>query len=184
MRMAVCTAAVLAMLLDPTIARAGSLKVFSGSAVIQAGSYTTWQLNIDIDAMDTPTLAGRVTASGGEGNDIRVLVVTDSGLQNWKNNHGSNAIYSSGKVTVADVAASFAKSGTYYLVMDNTFSPLTAKTVTGELTLEWNSVDVETAIGLAALVGVLLLGALAGGIVVALWRKRGRVPPGAQPPST
>src|SRR5207244_10907833 len=46
-----------------------------------------------------PTVSGRFTASGGTGNDIAVMVLSQEDFINWQNGHASTAYYSSGKTT-------------------------------------------------------------------------------------
>ena len=73
---------------------------------------------------------GDFTASGGLGNDIEVLFLSETDLVNWRNGHPAKAFYSSGKVTTGNLNVNIpAIAGTYYLVFNNRFSLLAQKSV-------------------------------------------------------
>ncbi len=116
---------------------AGSITILNGSTVVQPLNSTGWSVKADMSVMADPTISGHVTASGGAGNDIQVLVLTESDYSNWKNNHTVRPIYNSGQVTAADVRARLPESGTYYVVLSNVFSTFTPKTVEGTLKVSW-----------------------------------------------
>src|SRR5437870_2074040 len=84
---------------------AGSLNILNGSKVVQALSYEGWDIKPDFNLMADPTVEGHVTASGGMGNDIQVLIFTDSQFLNWRNGHEVTPVYNSGQVTADDVHA-------------------------------------------------------------------------------
>jgi hypothetical protein len=119
---------------DPDV---GSLNILNGSKVIQALGYEGWDLKPDFNLMADPTVEGRVTASGGTGNDIQVLIFTDSQFLNWKNGHEVTPVYDSGQVTAADVHAVLPGPGTYHVILSNKFSAFTPKTVEGTLRMTW-----------------------------------------------
>lgn len=125
-----------------------SAPVFEGSVAVGALSGKAYSLRVDSELMTEPTIEGRVTAIGGTGNDIVVLVLSETDYINWKNNHSVSAIYSSGQVTVAELAVPLSKAGTYYVVFSNLFSGITPKTVTGRIDLKWTRMP--TAAELAA----------------------------------
>lgn len=115
----------------------GSVTILNGSRVVQALSYLSWTVAADTSVMAEPTILGRITASGGTGNDIRLLVLSEPDFANWKNNHPVAPIYDSGQITSADVKARLGDAGTYYVVLSNMFSTVTPKTVEGTLALTW-----------------------------------------------
>ena len=86
--------------------------------------------------MTNPRIVGHVEATGGSGNDIDVMVFSQTDFTNWKNNHGVAPLYNSGQVTAADVNVPVA-AGDYVVVLSNTFSAFTPKTVAGSLRLAW-----------------------------------------------
>jgi hypothetical protein len=78
-----------------------------------------------------------VQASGGSGNDVEVLILSDTHFLNWKNGRSVTPLYDSGKVTGAEVFARPSASGTYYMVLSNTFSAITPKAVGANVQLLW-----------------------------------------------
>lgn len=116
---------------------AGSLSILNGSKVVQAFDYEGWDLKPDFDLMADPTVEGHITASGGMGNDIEVLIFTDSQFLNWKNGHKVTPVYNSGHVTAADVHAVLPGPGKYHVILSNMFSAFTPKTVDGSLRMTW-----------------------------------------------
>jgi len=116
---------------------AGSQSVFSGSTDVPALNQTGWSIKTDMNMMSEPAITGHLTASGGLGNDIQVLVLSETDYANWNNGHTVTPLYNSGQVTAADVNARLPESGTYYVVLSNKFSTFTPKTVTGDLRMTW-----------------------------------------------
>jgi hypothetical protein len=164
-----------------------SISIFRGSAAVEAMGSTGFKIKVDPDRMTQTQLVGRVTASGGSGNDIEVVVVTDADFVNWKNNHTTHPLFKSGQVTVADIDLSISGGGTYYLVFSNLFSAMTPKTISGHVDLKWIQLPSAAEIAaaqaqakseleqaqreqrntiLVALVALLVVGAALGGVVV------------------
>jgi hypothetical protein len=75
-------------------------------------------------------IAGNVQASGGTGNDIRVLVAK-----------GQSLAYDSGRRRSVVLSVDFSEPGQYALIFDNSFSVLSPKTVTGRIVLVSWGVD-------------------------------------------
>ena len=69
-------------------------------------------------------IAGSVQAVGGSANDIRVLVVK-----------GQSIIFDSGKRRTIVMSVDFSEPGQYTLIFDNTFSLVSAKVVSGTVSL-------------------------------------------------
>jgi len=124
-------------LLMPRVSRAEEISILNGSVAVEAGRYHHYAVKVDLRVMRDAAIIGHVQARGGTGNDIAVKVMTESGFLNWKNGHTNTPLYNSGRVTAADVRARITESGTYYVVLSNTFSTLTPKTVEGSLRLSW-----------------------------------------------
>ena len=76
-------------------------------------------------------------ASGGSGNDIRVLLFNPTNYLNWKNGHESFVMYQSGVVTAADMSVPITQPGQYFLVLDNKFSAFTEKAVSVQDFIEY-----------------------------------------------
>jgi len=91
--------------------------------------YSFYTLSVPVGAHNVQ-VRGHFQATGGTGNDIEVFLLNDEQYTNWKNGHGTQTYYNSGKITVGDVQAVLPDGvGTYYLVFNNNFSALTAKAV-------------------------------------------------------
>lgn len=84
-----------------------------------------------------PTVSGKFAASGGSGNDIAVMILSQDDFTNWQNGHASTAYYSSGKATVGTINVTVPSGQTLYLVFDNTFSVLSAKSVNSNIVLTY-----------------------------------------------
>ncbi len=83
-------------------------------------------------------LKGHFSATGGTGNDINVVLLTDDDRVNWQNGHEIHALYNSGKVTQDTVNVMLpADAGKYCLVFNNKFSLLTPKAVQANVALTY-----------------------------------------------
>lgn len=163
-----------------------SRTIFTGSAAVEALNSTYYEVSIDSDRMTSPRLTGRLTAAGGSGNDIVVLVMSDADFMNWKNGHEVRPLFNSGQVTVADLDVALPGAGDYRLVLSNQFSSMTPKTVSGQVRLRWvqapspeevaaaeaaNKAELERVQRdesntlLVGLLVVLVLGGLIGGLI-------------------
>ena len=107
-------------------------------------AFTVPQLGLRYHKFSVPAGAinvrvqGHFSASGGERNDIEVALMTDDEFVNWQNHHPVTTIYSSQKVTQGTVNASLpSDAGTYYLIFNNKFSPISPKAVQDNLTLQY-----------------------------------------------
>jgi hypothetical protein len=101
---------------------------------------STWSFyTVDVtSAMLTPHLEGTFTASGGSGNDIKVLVMTATDYINWSNGHTVYPEYNSGQLTTGSFDV-YLSVGSYYLVYDNSFSTLSDKNVTTLVHLNYDT---------------------------------------------
>ncbi len=79
---------------------------------------------------------GSFTASGGSGNDIRVLLMTKNDFINFTNGHKYQRLYDSGQTSVSDLDVFLASDdGKYVLAFDNSFSLFTKKEVNADISL-------------------------------------------------
>jgi hypothetical protein len=152
-----------------------SVPILNGSVAVQALSNVAYTVKVDRSVMSDPMIVGHVEATGGTGNDIQVMVGTESAYTNWKNGHTANAIYCTGQVTAADVRAPLPESGTYVVMLSNEFSAFSPKTVTGSLRLTWTPPALSLAPGgglhaPALALAAFLLVAGVGLLFYALWR--------------
>jgi len=113
-------------------------KVSVGKAAlsVRASQSAVYTFNVPVGATNAK-VQGHFAATGDSGNDIEVRLFTEAQFTNWKNDHETPALYSSGKVSVGDVAAALPTAGTYYLVFNNKFSWLSAKTIQDNLVLSY-----------------------------------------------
>jgi len=81
---------------------------------VNASSYSWFEYNYE----QTTTLSGRFRATGGNKNDIRVMIMDADSFENYKNGSEFKIYYDSGRVTVSNFKATLA-AGKYYLVFDN-----------------------------------------------------------------
>lgn len=75
-------------------------------------------------------IAGSIQASGGSGNDIRILVLK-----------GNSVVFDSGQRRSVVISVDFSQPGQYTLVFDNAFSLLSPKIVAGRISLVHWGVD-------------------------------------------
>lgn len=111
--------------------------VLNGSVAVQALGYVAYSVTVTPSVMTNPHIAGHVQAVGGSGNDIVVMVFSATDFVNWKNNHSVAPLFNSGQVTAADINVAVPDAGDYVVVLSNTFSAFTPKTVAGDIHLAW-----------------------------------------------
>lgn len=109
------------------------------------GSLDTWvaasakgvfTIQMPSDGARESTLVARLQASGGSGNDVRVLLFDEDNYLNWSNGHAAKALFDGGQTTVTQMQVAVEPGRTYLLVLDNSFSWMADKRVRGEL-VEW-----------------------------------------------
>ncbi len=82
---------------------------------------------------------GTFSASGGAGNDVETYIFSNDDFVNWQNRHPVRTFYNSGRVTQGTLEVTLPPiAGTYYLVFNNNFSLLSAKTVQTSIRLHFN----------------------------------------------
>jgi len=177
--------AVAAALLLPHLASAEVNQLLNGSIAVEASHAKSFTFHVDQSEMSNPMLVGHLQASGGTGNDIEVLVLSESDYQNWANDHKVTPLYNSGRVTAADLNVSLPATGNYRLVLSNSFSVMTPKTVEGRVSLSWTPAIVANAaatgvvgMGLLVILGLLAIpGVIAGVIVWAIMSRKKKAAP-------
>lgn len=82
---------------------------------------------------------GTFSARGGAGNDVEAYIFSNDDFVNWQNRHPVHTFYNSGRVTQGTLEVTLPPiAGTYYLVFNNNFSLLSAKTVQTSIRLRFN----------------------------------------------
>jgi hypothetical protein len=81
-------------------------------------------------------VVGHFHASGGEGNDIQVVIANADNFENWKNGHTARVLYQSPVTTTDMLNVPISASGTYYLAFSNKFSVFNSKNVSSDIQLQ------------------------------------------------
>ena len=106
-----------------------TLTATSPALVVNPLSFYCYRFDIPQGASGV-MMRGDFTASGGLGNDIEVLLLSETDLTNWRNGHAASMLYDSGKVTTGAINVNLPPDPrTYYLVFNNRFSALARKSV-------------------------------------------------------
>lgn len=84
-------------------------------------------------------VTGAFVASGGSGNDVKVWILDEQGLTNFKNGHQPSSYYSSGEKTTETINASIPSGTQLYLIYDNSYSFLSSKQVNTTVDLVYTS---------------------------------------------
>ena len=98
----------------------------SEAAVVQPGQFLYYQFSIP---STTCAVTGRIVGLAGGNKDFQALVMDENSFLNWKTNHQAQAYWQSGQVAATNIGVRLNGPATYYLVVSNVFSPVTAKTV-------------------------------------------------------
>jgi hypothetical protein len=113
-----------------------SNKLFTGLVAVKAGGYVTNTFSVE-PGMQNFRLTGHFQASGGTGNDIQAVLATEDEFQNWVNGHQAKVFYSTAQTTTGNLNVGPLVPGRYVLAFSNTFSLLTDKNVSAEITANW-----------------------------------------------
>jgi hypothetical protein len=114
--------------------------VVDGVITIPANEYYEASFTVNTTIMHNARVVGTFEASGGAGDDIEALIITDAVFAKWTQGHNGPTIYDSGKLTASSVNVTISDSGVYHLIFDNSFSLISSKEVTAKLNLVWSSV--------------------------------------------
>jgi hypothetical protein len=119
----------------PPQIKTGNQQVVQQAFTVKPEAFRYFKVEIPPSLRNT-TLSGRFSTSGGQGNDIQVIVTNEDGLTNIKNGHSGRVWYDSGKVTVGNVNVRLSP-GTYYIIFNNRFSVFSNKAVSADIHLEY-----------------------------------------------
>lgn len=116
-------------LIDRLTKKPGSVPLSNQALTINQLGYSYFKLDVPAKASSV-ALRGNFSASGRGGNTIEAYVFSEADYVNWQNNQQADPFYSSGKVTMGTIDANLPTGpGSYYLVFNNKFSVLAAKTI-------------------------------------------------------
>lgn len=105
---------------------------------LSAGQYRYTRFEVPQNA-GAVRVEGTFSASGGAGNDVEAYIFSNDDFVNWQNRHPVRTFYNSGRVTQGTLEVTLpALAGTYYLVFNNNFSLLSAKTIQTSIRLHFN----------------------------------------------
>ncbi|NJD98517.1 MULTISPECIES: emp24/gp25L/p24 family protein [Thermococcus] len=96
-----------------------TITIASGTYTVDPGTTRKFSFSVPYDASDVRVKL-EFEAKGGSGDDIIVKIVDSNG----------RVVYNSGQVTKVYTTVNLYGGGTYYLVLDNTFSLISSKDVT------------------------------------------------------
>lgn len=105
---------------------------------IEANKYIYIPFTFPETGMKNPTLYGYIHAKGGTNNDIKLRIMDQVNFVNWSNGNKSTDLLNTDKVTLYEVNYQLPKQGTYYIVIDNSYSWFTGKTVGCVLYVKYN----------------------------------------------
>lgn len=109
----------------------------SAAFTVGALAANNYSFAVPAGAFDV-TMKGHFAATGGSGNDIEVVVVSEDEFVNWQNGHPSKAFYNSGRVTQDTIKLNLpSDAATYRVVFSNKFSLFTPKAVEANVDLNF-----------------------------------------------
>ena len=118
-----------------------SEKILSGQIAVKSSGYVQYRIRIAPDARDA-RLSGQITAAGGSGNDIQIVLANEEEFANWINGHEARLYYSTGKKTADHFNLRLAP-GVYILAFNNKFSLLNDKVVSGDVQLDYSRAEMN-----------------------------------------
>ena len=84
-------------------------------------------------------IIGRFQTSGGRRNDIEAVVATQAECVAWIQGRSTEVLYSSGRVTSGQIDVTVPYAGSYCVAFSNAFSLVSAKHVSADITLHYES---------------------------------------------
>ena len=114
-----------------------TLIIVNSMVRVEPSQYGYYTFNVPSNASNA-LVSGTFTASGG-GNDIKVVILDEQNFINFKNKQQVNAYYSSDQKTVGNISAKVPSGQTLYLVYDNTFSTVSSKEITTNVSVTYTS---------------------------------------------
>jgi len=112
--------------------------IVNGTIGVSAGTHTSYRATVT-GSMNNVHLVGQFRASGGSGNDIIVLVMSEMDYTNYSNGHKASVYYNSDQTTVGSFDVRLSDAGTYFVVYDNNFSFISAKNVATRVDLKYET---------------------------------------------
>jgi hypothetical protein len=151
---------------------AGTQQLFDETIVVKNLAYFAITRTIDISAKTNVRLQGSVDVISG-GGSISVYVMDADGYEQYQASRQArqSALYKAEDVASQTLSLLIAKSGTYYVVLDNENSLISSKTVRVQLNLAFDDPFLGST-PFYAIIGVAVV-VVAGVVVFIFMRKRG-----------
>jgi len=102
--------------------------IVRGPVTVNAGSYVYYQFTVPPRAINIAVFVSWLISGDGS-DDIMVYIMDSTNFVNWQNGRGANAIINSVQGTRDVIGGALPSGGTYFLVLDNTFSITSQKNV-------------------------------------------------------
>ena len=115
-----------------------TLVIVNSMVRVEPGQYGYYTFTVPSDASNA-MVSGTFAAGGGSGNDIKVAILDEQNFINYRNGHQVNAYYSSDQKTIGNISAKVPSGQTLYLVYDNTFSTVSSKEITTNVSVTYTS---------------------------------------------
>ncbi len=106
---------------SPPIAH--TIQIVNATANVDAGKYADYQFIIPSNSSSIH-VSGTFTVQGGSGSGIIVYIFDSTNFDNYETGAYFGALYQSSQTTTSSISSNLDASGTYYLVLDNTFSTI------------------------------------------------------------
>jgi hypothetical protein len=103
--------------------RAYTVQIVNVTANVDAGQYADYQFIIPSNSSNIH-VSGTFTVQGSSGSGIIVYIFDSTNFYNYADGSYFGALYQSGQTTTASISSNLDSNGTYFLVLDNTFSTI------------------------------------------------------------
>lgn len=125
-----------ALILSPGTKSEYTEPILSKVISVDAGEFQYEQFKVPADVA-VPIVRGSFLVSGGNAEDINVMIVDEDGFATWQNGQAPKGHhYFSSEVITANLEANVPTGVTLYLVFDNSHS-LTSKTIEADIELAY-----------------------------------------------
>lgn len=128
----------------PSEAQEQELVITRENFQVAAGTHTRTAFKLNTYVRNG-RIAGSAQASGGTTGDIRVLIFTEDQYLTWTKGQRARVLYDSGRRRSVVLSVPVTSPGTYYVVFDNSFAIVAAKTVSADIRLIHGGEDVGRA---------------------------------------
>jgi hypothetical protein len=104
------------------------IQVVNGTVNVNASTYLDYPFIVPANASNIH-VSGTFTVQGSSSNYIKVYIFDSTNFDIYEDGGDFGPIYQSQQINTASISANLYSSGSYYLVLDNTFSTITQEIV-------------------------------------------------------